>query len=511
MKQNMKKRGLLLTVLFCILLLMSAMTVQAAAKPTGWVRSGRNYKYKINNTYVKNKVQKVGKKYYYFDKKGIRRTGWISFKGNKYYFDKKKAYAYTGKKQIDKNLYIFQKDGKLVRKTGLYKYGKYQYGIKSNGQLAIGPTKIKNKWYYFENNGAMATKNGTRTWKEKIYYVHGGALVSGWVTNGRYNRHFNTHNYTLDTGLVKIDEKYYYFDENGRPKTGVFELSGAKYYFDESGERKHGLITIGSNQYYFGTDGKMVTNSYLNINGKLYYVDETGRTKKNCWFGGRYFNSRGQAVDTAVSYGPSTKGEVTDEMLDALSLTGCTKLMVAAHPDDETLWGGGHLTEGGWFVVCLTNGYDATRRNEFYSVMKESGNQGLILSYPDLQNGKRSDWIDVKPQIAKDLDTIMTYKHWGMVATHNPNGEYGHAHHKMTSELVTESYYRNYWGNALFYFGKHYNKTTLPKVEAGLTRLPDAVVTKKKELLSLYVSQSGAVNDHIHMAPYENWIRADKW
>ena len=55
--------------------------------------------------------------------------------------------------------------------------------------------------------------------------------------------------------------------------------------------------------------------------------------------------------------------------------------------------------------------------------MKESGNIGLILKYPDLVNGKRSDWATSKPQIAKDLDFLMKYKHWGMVATHNPNGE----------------------------------------------------------------------------------------
>ena len=74
-------------------------------------------------------------------------------------------------------------------------------------------------------------------------------------------------------------------------------------------------------------------------------------------------------------------------------------------------------------------------KNEFYEVMKESGNIGLILKYPDLVNGKRSDWATSKPQIAKDLDFLMKYKHWGMVATHNPNGEYGHIHHKMTSKL----------------------------------------------------------------------------
>lgn len=58
---------------------MSAMSVQAAGK-TGWVRKGTTYKYKVNNIYVKNEVKKIKKYYYYFDKKGVRKTGWIKYK-----------------------------------------------------------------------------------------------------------------------------------------------------------------------------------------------------------------------------------------------------------------------------------------------------------------------------------------------------------------------------------------------------------------------------------------------
>ena len=84
--------------------------------------------------------------------------------------------------------------------------------------------------------------------------------------------------------------------------------------------------------------------------------------------------------------------------------------MVVAHPDDETLWGGAHLTEGGWFVVCLTNGYNEVRKNEFYEVIKEFGCEGMILSYPDLlSNGQRSTWTTECTSIAKDLNTVLKY------------------------------------------------------------------------------------------------------
>lgn len=450
MKSKMKK-SLFVTLIICVLFAMSALSVQAAGK-TGWVRKGTTYKYKVNNTYVKNEVKKIKKYYYYFDKKGIRKTGWVKYKKDRYYFDRKTARAYTGKKVVNNKLYIFGKDGRLVKKKGLYKYGKTQVYINKNGSLATGLVKIKGKWYWFENNGVLSRKSGVHKWKNNTYYLNKGRFVTGWAT-------------------------------------------------------------VGSNKYYFGADGKMATNKYIQTSGQTYYVDASGRMKKNCWYNGQYFNNKGQLEKNATKYdSETTEGQVTKEMLDELPLSNCTKLMVVAHPDDETLWGGAHLTEGGWFVVCLTNGYNEVRKNEFYEVIKEFGCEGMILSYPDLlANGQRSTWTTECTSIAKDLNTVLKYKHWGMVATHNPNGEYGHIHHKMTSKLVTEEFYKTYWGTNLYYFGNWYSARILPIMEDSLRKVPEAALEKKLEALKLYTSQKGAVASNIHMAEYENWVRATEW
>ena len=445
------KKSLFVTLIICVLFAMSALSVQAAGK-TGWVRKGTTYKYKVNNTYVKGEVKKIKKYYYYFDKKGVRKTGWVKYKKDRYYFDRKTARAYTGKKAVNNKLYIFGKGGRLVKKKGLYKYGKTQVYINKNGSLATGLVKIKGKWYWFENNGVLSRKSGIHKWKNNTYYLNKGRFVTGWAT-------------------------------------------------------------VGSNKYYFGADGKMATNKYIQTSGQTYYVDASGRMKKNCWYNGQYFNNKGQLEKNATKYDPeTTEGQVTKEMLDELPLSNCTKLMVVAHPDDETLWGGAHLTEGGWFVVCLTNGYNEVRKNEFYEVIKEFGCEGMILSYPDLlANGQRSTWTTECTSIAKDLNTVLKYKHWGMVATHNPNGEYGHIQHKMTSKLVTEEFYKTYWGTNLYYFGNWYSARRLPIMEDSLRKVPEAALEKKLEALKLYTSQKGAVASNIHMAEYENWIRATDW
>ena len=134
---------------------------------------------------------------------------------------------------------------------------------------------------------------------------------------------------------------------------------------------------------------------------------------------------------------------LTDERLAELDLTGITHLMIVAHPDDETLWGGAHIADGGYLVVCITNGYNATRSAEFQAVMQASNNVGLILSYPDKVAGKRDDWTHVRSQIQTDLEKVMTYQPWEDIVTHNAKGEYGHIHHKMTHQIVTALYDAN--------------------------------------------------------------------
>ena len=50
------------------------------------------------------------------------------------------------------------------------------------------------------------------------------------------------------------------------------------------------------------------------------------------------------------------------QMLPEHALDDYDSLMVVAHPDDETIWGGAHLLKGKYVVVCITNGNNRTRR-----------------------------------------------------------------------------------------------------------------------------------------------------
>lgn len=197
---------------------------------------------------------------------------------------------------------------------------------------------------------------------------------------------------------------------------------------------------------------------------------------------------------------------ITGAKLDKLPLDHVNKLMIVAHPDDETIWGGAHLLDGGYLVVCLTNGDNRVRREEFAGVMEASGNVGLILTYPDKLFGKRNDWRFFKNSISKNLSVILSYKDWDEVVTHNTDGEYGHIHHILTNNLVTNaagSYIKNH---KLYYFGKYYKRGTEVPV---INPISDDVMAKKQALLDIYSSQ-GFIDDYFgHMYRYENFITAE--
>ena len=214
-----------------------------------------------------------------------------------------------------------------------------------------------------------------------------------------------------------------------------------------------------------------------------------------------------QILSVYIGYTFSTyhKSNLTNEMLRKSGIANADKLMIVAHPDDEVIWGGGHLMERGYFIVVITNGNNARRKNEFKKVLEQSGNDGIILSYPDKAFGKKDEWKKSKDDIIKDLTKIIRYKDWDLIVTHNKEGEYGHIHHKMTHRFVTDIYDKVSPGCDLYFLVKYYTKSKIGGVEDQLTRISDEQLEYKERLEKLYKSQSKVVDMFCQMNPYEEW------
>lgn len=185
-------------------------------------------------------------------------------------------------------------------------------------------------------------------------------------------------------------------------------------------------------------------------------------------------------------------------------------LIIVAHPDDETIWAGEHLIRGSYTVLCITNGNNKTRKAEFEKVLKQTNSEGRILPFPDKTNGQRDNWKSCKNEITEEIKKIIDSKDWSTIVCHNPDGEYGHIHHKMVSQIVTNILKSEKNTDKLIYFGKYTcrkNKDQLKNEKS----LSSKYYKQKLKLCDIYSSQSKVMNHLHHMLKYENWIPYKNW
>lgn len=205
-----------------------------------------------------------------------------------------------------------------------------------------------------------------------------------------------------------------------------------------------------------------------------------------------------------VDASTSTKITPESEFAKKIDLEKSKNLIIVAHPDDETIWGGDHLLEEDYLVVCVTCGTNKNRDKEIRNVLDVSDDELIKLGYPDNPGGVVSDWEEYKEDIIKDLTSIITMKEYDKIVTHNPQGEYGHIHHVMINHMVTEIVKDKYLANHLYYFAKYYTKDEIDLSNAA--KFPIKNYNKKiNEMVKLYKSQSFIQTSFAHVMGSEQW------
>lgn len=113
------------------------------------------------------------------------------------------------------------------------------------------------------------------------------------------------------------------------------------------------------------------------------------------------------------------------------------KILICAHPDDESIFFGGLLLQhpGQFKVVLVTDasadGRGSERMEEFKTALTTLGvSEFAMLGFPDIYE-KRINHQELEDALKSELS--VNYKE---VYTHNILGEYGHPHHQDVSYVV---------------------------------------------------------------------------
>ena len=156
--------------------------------------------------------------------------------------------------------------------------GGRRYYIDNN--YVVGEQNIDGSWYYFHENGMMATGLTEQSQNPGNLYDYGedGKRLYSWqnVNGVRYYFHPET-GIMLKSSEYKIDGFWYYFDENGQFVAGRWiNHHNADYYYDEQGHMYYGWKQEGDKTYYLNKgNGKKVIGE-KKIDGFWYYFNENG-------------------------------------------------------------------------------------------------------------------------------------------------------------------------------------------------------------------------------------------
>lgn len=142
-------------------------------------------------------------------------------KKTSYYVDDEKV---TGWYEIDGKTYYFSSSGKLYSKTGLQKVGKKYYYFDDDHYIKKGLIKIDGKYYYFQNkSGVRLEKEGVNKVDGTYYCVSEDfSLIKGWYRDkDNYRYYFDKKTYEGYTDWNYVGKYKYYFNKKAQLQQDV--------------------------------------------------------------------------------------------------------------------------------------------------------------------------------------------------------------------------------------------------------------------------------------------------
>lgn len=201
----------------------------------------------------------------------LENEGWKEKDGIKYYF--LDGQAVMGWNDIDGERYYFNENGEMV--TGWHQEvdGSWYY-LNLTGEMVTDWLDINGTWYYLLKDGRMVT-NTYRIENRSHVFTSSGRWLGSWRENNtgwwfsQADKNYPTNRW------LKLDHKWYHFNQSGYMNTGWIRLDGKWYYLNLGGSMASGWKKVNNNWYYLSSSGQMQLN-WKKINNSWYYLKSSG-------------------------------------------------------------------------------------------------------------------------------------------------------------------------------------------------------------------------------------------
>ena len=256
---------------------------------------------------VKDDTRQIDGSTYHFAKDSgqITRNAFASDKmGNWYYFGQD-GKALTGKQIVDNFTLYFYPNGVQAKDAFVILDGNTYYFQKDSGQLVCNRywSDDEGNWYYSDKDGRLLIGAQTVDFVNVYFYDDGVQVKGDFAPNGHY--------YDKDSGAlvtnryVEKDGKWYYVNDKGDKLIGAQTIDGVEVYFDKDGVQAKGIFA-NADHFYDKDTGAAVRDQIVEVDGKRYYVGQDGRKV----YSGTHI-VHGEEVNLIVGDGHQAFGEFT--------------------------------------------------------------------------------------------------------------------------------------------------------------------------------------------------------
>lgn len=156
-----------------------------------------------------------------------------------------------------------------------------KYYKDDNGEILKGIQTIKDKLYYFDEDGYLETGKFYVPEKDGNFYAdENGVIQIGTIVKDDVF-YLTDDTGKIKTGFVEYEGQLYYFNANADVVMGWFKSDDKWYYASERGVIATGFISVDGYRYYLGTDGVRVSDTVMEIDGVTYIFNSDGSIDEN--------------------------------------------------------------------------------------------------------------------------------------------------------------------------------------------------------------------------------------